>query len=328
MIETPLTRLLNIRHPILLAPMAGSAGGRLAAAVSAAGGLGIIGGGYGERNWLNAQLDLAEGSLVGVGFITWSLRNRPELLDLALEREPAAIMLSFDEFTPFVERIHGAGCKLIAQVQTLAQAREAAALGADVVVAQGTEAGGHGANRATLPLVPAVVDAVAPTPVVAAGGIADGRGLAAALMLGAAGVLMGSRFYASAESLAPEAAKRAAVEGEGDTTLRSSVFDRLRSLDWPPPYTLRALRNEMTGLWHGRTEALAAALLTEQGRFQAAVERSDTRIMPVIVGEAADLISDIPPAAEIVNRVAEEAVRGLTRPDGFRITRQEAEKSQ
>ena len=139
-------------------------------------------------------------------------------------------MLSFGDPAPFVPPIRAAGARLILQVQTLADARAAAALGADVVVAQGAEAGGHGAKRATLPLVPAVVDAIAPTPVAAAGGIADGRGLAAALVLGAAGVLAGTRFYASREALGHAAAKARLVEGAGDATLRTTVFDLVRGL--------------------------------------------------------------------------------------------------
>lgn len=133
--------------------------------------------------------------------------RRPALLDMALERRPAAAMLSFRDPAPFVERIKRAGAALICQIQTVAMARDAVAKGADVLVAQGGEAGGHGVARGTIALVPAVVDAVGPDlPVAAAGGIADGRGLAAALMLGAFGVLMGTRFFASEEALGLAAA--------------------------------------------------------------------------------------------------------------------------
>lgn len=305
--ETSLTRLLGIRYPILQAPMAMVAGGRLAAAVSEAGGLGLIGGGYGDREWLEAQFEAAGDSAIGVGFITWSLAEKPELLDLVLGHRPLAVMLSFGDLSPFAGRIKEAGCVLIAQVQTVGQAREATAQGADVVVAQGTEAGGHGADRASLPLVPAVVDAVAPVPVVAAGGIADGRGLAAALMLGAGGVLMGSRFYAAEEALAPEAAKTAATGASGDETIRSSVYDRLRALDWPRPYTLRSVANDMTARWHSDPEGLERALPDERRRFRTAVEQDDFRSAPVIVGEAADLIGDIPKASMVVSRVMTQA---------------------
>jgi nitronate monooxygenase len=183
-IKTPLTELLDIEHPILLAPMDLVSGGRLAAAVSAAGGLGLIGGGYGDGNWIKDEFAAAGNQVVGVGFITWSLAKQPELLDRALEYDPAAIMLSFGDPAPFVGKIKDAGTKLICQVQTVADARAAVDLGADVIIAQGTEGGGHAATRSTFTLTPAVVDAIAPVPVAAAGGVADGRGLAAALMLG------------------------------------------------------------------------------------------------------------------------------------------------
>jgi nitronate monooxygenase len=139
--------------------------------------LGLIGGGYGDAKWLTREFEAAGVGRVGVGFITWSLAKRPALLDMALERCPAAVMLSFGDPAPFVERIKRAGATLICQVQTVAMAREAVAKGADMLVAQSAEAGGHGVARGTMALVPAIVDAVGPDlPVAAAGGIADGRG--------------------------------------------------------------------------------------------------------------------------------------------------------
>jgi nitronate monooxygenase len=183
-IKTPLCSLLDIVHPVLLAPMAGIAGGSLAAAVSGAGGLGLIGGGYGDREWLERQFEAAGNARVGVGFITWSLTRNPVLLDMVLERKPAAIFLSFGDPRPYVENVKASGAKLLIQVQTMAEAMIAKNLGADVIIAQGTEAGHGRTDRAIFPLVPAVVDAVGPTPVLAAGGVSDGRQLAAALLLG------------------------------------------------------------------------------------------------------------------------------------------------
>ena len=189
-IHTALTDTLDIRHPVLLAPMDLVADGKLAAAVSSAGGFGILGGGYGDETWLKKELDVAGKARVGVGFITWSMARQPRLLDVTLERKPAAVMLSFGDPAPHADRIKRAGALLICQVQTAAMAKDAVAKGADIIVAQGTEGGGHGGSVSTMPLVPAIVDAVGNSvPVVAAGGIADGRGLAAALMLGASGVL-------------------------------------------------------------------------------------------------------------------------------------------
>jgi nitronate monooxygenase len=200
-IRTALTEKFSLEYPIVSAPMGNVAGGHLAAAVSNAGALGLVGGGYGDSEWLRTELSTARSETKrpwGVGLITWHATR--EILDLALSYEPHAFMLSFGDPGPFVPAIKEAGCTLICQVQDVEDGNAAKAAGADIIVAQGTEAGGHGADRSTLPLVPAVVDAVAPTPVLAAGGIADGRGLAAALMLGAQGALIGTRFYAAIEA--------------------------------------------------------------------------------------------------------------------------------
>src|SRR5580704_10495582 len=210
-IKTALTALLGIRHPILSAPMDVIAGARLTAAVSAAGGFGILGGGYGDRAWLEQETAKLKdfSAPFGIGFITWSLAKRPELLDIALTARPRAIMLSFGDPKPFAQRIKAAGALLICQVQDEDIAGRALDAGADILIAQGTEAGGHGASRTTLDVVPAIVDlAAGRVPVVAAGGISDGRGLAAMMMLGASGVLLGTRFYASIECDGPEEAKR------------------------------------------------------------------------------------------------------------------------
>src|SRR5579864_8627755 len=142
-IETALTRLLGIEHPILLAPMGSAAGGRLAAAVTNAGGLGLVGSGYANAEAIRKELGEAGNTRVGVGFILWALEKNPSALDVALDARPAAVMLSFGDPTPFTGRIKNAGCKIICQVQTLAQAKEAAEAGADIIIAQGRDAGGH-----------------------------------------------------------------------------------------------------------------------------------------------------------------------------------------
>ncbi|WP_197506551.1 nitronate monooxygenase, partial [Mycobacterium sp. E3339] len=180
-LDTRLTKFFGVRHPVVLAPMAGISGGRLAAAVTSAGGLGLIGGGYGDADWLGREFDRAAGAAVGCGFITWSLARQPELLEAALQRRPAAIMLSFGELQPFADRIRADGTPLIAQAQTLDHARQALDAGAEVIVAQGGEAGGHGMTaRSTFTLVPDVADLVAArspdTLVLAAGGVTDASG--------------------------------------------------------------------------------------------------------------------------------------------------------
>ena len=221
-----LTRALNIRHPIVSAPMAFAGGGALAAAVSRAGGLGLIGGGYGDPAWLQDQFDAAKDQRVGVGFITWSLRKSPSLLTEVLEHRPAAVMLSFGDPRPFVDEIRTTRAIVICQCQDMHHVADAVGVGADVVVAQGAEAGGHGALRGTLSFVPEVANFLVKhttnTMLLAAGGIADGRGLAAALMLGADGVLIGTRLWAAKEALVKEGHHNAIIESNGDGTLRKT----------------------------------------------------------------------------------------------------------
>jgi len=304
-----LTDVLGIEHPVLLAPMDVVSGGRLAAAVSQAGGLGLLGGGYGDQDWIAREWDRAGNARIGCGFITWSLARHPELLDGVLSHQPAAVMLSFGDPRPFGPAIHEAGARLICQVQTVAQAREALEAGADVIVAQGTEAGGHEQSEPLLTLLPQVVDACPDVPVVAAGGIADGRGLAAAMMFGAEGVLMGTRFYASEEAEGhPEAKRRIVAAGSG-ASVRSIVFDLARRNRWPGSYTGRVLRNGTTERWLGR-EAELEACADEVGRdYAAAREKGDYDVAGIIAGEACALIHDIPRAGEIVERVVAEAER-------------------
>jgi nitronate monooxygenase len=307
--------------------MGGVAGGRLAAAVTEAGGLGFIGGGYGDPSagyggseFMEREFRAAGNSRFGIGYITWSMAKFPHLFEEALARKPAAFFLSFGDEAPWGSRVKAAGIPLVCQVQDVEGARRAAAAGADVIVAQGTEAGGHGKQaRATLPLVPAIVDAVSPIPVVAAGGIADGRGLAAALMLGASGVLIGTRFWATPEALGSDQAKALLTRANGDDTLRTRVFDIVRGLDWPDGYTGRAVRNSFSSRWHGQEEALATNFEAEAARFWTAMRTGDTSTAVVFAGEGLDLIRDIRPAGEIVQEVAREAERLLTIPSTYTI---------
>lgn len=306
-ISTRLTELLDVTHPILLAPMDLVADGRLAAEVTRAGGFGIIGGGYGDEAWLTREMDAAGNARVGVGFITWSMAKQPRLLDLVLERRPPAVMLSFGDVSPHAPKIRQAGALLISQVQTVEQAKASVAAGADILVAHGAEGGGHGISRGTLALVPAVVDAAQGTPVVAAGGVADGRGLAAALMLGADGALIGTRFYATQEAAGFAAAKERIVAASGDNTIRGILFDIARRNVWPAPYGGRVLRNEFSERWRGREAELMQNQEQEAERYAWARASGDFDTAAVIAGEAVDLINDIPPAAEVVRRIADEA---------------------
>jgi nitronate monooxygenase len=309
-ISTDLTALLGIRHPVLLAPMDTISGSRLTRAVSEAGGFGILGGGYGDIARLEAEtLKLKDfAAPFGVGFITWSLAKQPELLDIALKAKPSAVMLSFGDPEPFAPRIKSSGALLICQIQDETMARQALDAGADILIAQGTEAGGHGASRTTLDIVPAIVDlAAGRVPVVAAGGLADGRGLAAMLMLGASGVLMGTRFYASAEADGAEQAKRLICAANSGETVRGVVFDWSRKLLWPAPFTARTLINEHARTWTGREIELMQRADQIAVDYAAAKAAGNFDVAAVFAGESAGLIHDVPPAAEIVDRIVTEA---------------------
>ena len=309
-IDTKLTALLGIAHPILSAPMATIAGARLVAAVGEAGGFGILGGGYGDKAWLQqetAKLNKCPAPF-GIGFITWSMAKQPELLDIALAAKPRAIMLSFGDPLPFAPRIKAAGALLICQVQTEDMAQQALDAGADILIAQGTEAGGHGASRTTIDIVPAVVDlAAGRVPVVAAGGIADGRGLAAMMMLGATGVLLGTRFYASIECDGDEEAKKRICAASSGNTVRSVIFDVSRKLFWPAPFTGRALINDHASRWMGREVELIQNVDAVADEYAAARATGNFDVAGVFAGEGVGLIHDIPKASEIVERITLEA---------------------
>lgn len=322
-LATRLTQRLGLTHPIISAPMAFAAGGRLAAAVTRAGALGLIGGGYGDKDWLTRELAAAGNERIGCGFITWSLKKQPQLLDLVLAHKPAAVFLSFGNPEVFVDRIKASGAAVITQVQTRRDAEHAIDCGADIVVAQGSEAGGHGEKRATLTLVPEVADLIAQkspdTLLCAAGGIGDGRGLAAALMLGADGALVGSRLWASTEANVSEAMHAAALAATGDDTVRSQVMDLARKLDWPPRYTARVLKNAFIDRWHGREDELMKVADEEAAKYRAAWAEGDPDRSNTFVGEAAGLIRTIAPAADIIGRMVAEAEAALTRGAALRV---------
>lgn len=322
-IHTTLTKRLEIRHPILLAPMDLVADAKLTIAVSQSGGFGILGAGYGDSDWLHKELaslemmNSARRVPFGVGFITWSVADRPELVRQALAAKADAIWLSFGDPTPFVGMIKDAGALLICQVQTVAMARDAVSKGADIIVAQGTEAGGHGISRGALSLVPAVVDAVGHrVPVVLAGGVADGRGLAAALMLGAQGVTLGTRFYACQEAGGSPDAKARIIGASGDDTVRSIVCDISRQNVWPAPYTGRCLVNDHVRKWVGHEVELLQCSREEGKRYAAALARGDFNIAAVIAGESAGLIRDLPTAGEIVRRIIGQATELIRAASG------------
>lgn len=305
-------RQFGLSTPLSLAPMALASGGELAAACARAGALGLVGGGYGELAWTQREyriaLERGPRERIGCGFITWKLDEDASALDWVLEQRPRALMLSFGDPRPYAARIARSGATLICQVQRMAQVPQALEAGAAVIVAQGGEAGGHGMNslnsRATIGFVPELADWLAgkapKTLLLAAGGIADGRTLAASMVLGADGALVGSRLWATRESLAPEAAKQQAVQVDGDGTARSAVFDILRRKNWPEPYDFRAIRNDLHRRWEEHVPELRAAPDAARAEYEAAVKAGDFRKAHATVGEAVGLIRDIPAAEEVI----------------------------
>jgi nitronate monooxygenase len=310
MIHTLLCDILSIDHPILNAPMSGTATATLAAAVSNAGGFGMIGGTSGRGpDWLRTQIDSARAKTArpfGVGFIS-SFPSVDDLVQVALDERVAAINHSFADPTPYVTAAKARGVQVFAQVQSVAQAQRAAKAGVDVIIAQGTEAGGHTGVAGTLALLPAVVDVVGDIPVVAAGGIADGRGLAAVLMLGAVGASLGTRFVASDEWGGGAWEQQAVLAASADDTIRTSVYDQVRGATFPAGIADRVLRNRFNTTWDGRTTEISERRADLQRELEAGVQAHDPDVVDISAGVAAGLICSLEPAGVIVRRIVAEA---------------------
>ncbi|GIM94877.1 nitronate monooxygenase [Paractinoplanes toevensis] len=303
-LSTRFTRMFGVQHPIVLAPMGGSAGGALAAAVSRGGGLGLLGSGDGDPAWLDRELPVLAGCgrPWGVGLLTWAIDVNA--VHRVLEHGARTVMLSFGDPAPFAGAVKAAGARLITQVTDLDEAKRALDAGADVLVAQGTEAGGHGAGkgRSTLPFVPVVVDLAGDVPVLAAGGIADGRGVAAVLALGAAGALLGTRFQATAEALVDPVITAAILAGRGDDTERSRRLDVARGSAWPDRYTARTLGHPYL-----------ASGSTDRGQYQRDVASGVIPPLPVWAGEGVDLIGGLAAAEDLVGELVAGALAALDR---------------
>jgi NAD(P)H-dependent flavin oxidoreductase YrpB (nitropropane dioxygenase family) len=230
-----------------------------------------------------------------------------EAFEATLDERPAVLSLAWGVERQLTERAHDRGITVIHQVTTLPEAEAAVAAGADVIVAQGSEGGGHVGGLSTLSFVPAVVDAVAPTPVLAAGGIADGRGLAAAMILGAQGALMGTRFLATPEAPVSERYREALVSARGDDTVAGKYLDDVLGLDWPGA-RFRTLGHPLLDEWADRPGQWREAAERLRPRLVEAVTTGDF----VLAGEGVGLIHDVVPAGELVRRLAAEAAEILS----------------
>jgi NAD(P)H-dependent flavin oxidoreductase YrpB (nitropropane dioxygenase family) len=262
MIRTPLCDVLGIDVPIGSAGMAGgTARARLAAAVSEAGGLGGLGGIYREGpEYLRQQIRLTRDLTsrpFSVNLWVYLLDVAPQFLDVCIEEGVPSVTLTFGDPGDYAKRAKDAGLIVLHQVQTIAQAKRAAEAGVDAIIAQGGEAGGHTGSVATMALVPQAVDVARGIPVIAAGGIADGRGFAAALALGAQGVIMGTRFV-TAEEAEPAAHghRESIIAATADDTVYTDVFDIMDGLRWPEGISGRTIRTPFAQEWHGRETEL------------------------------------------------------------------------
>jgi nitronate monooxygenase len=310
MLHTHLTDRLGLRYPIIGAPMAGVAGGALARAITLAGGLGMFGvGSETPLSFIETEADVARGedsAHFGIGLMIWAIERRPELFDAAVAAAPFMLSLSFGSVEPYVERAHDAGILVATQVNSASHAREAERAGVDLIVAQGTEAGGHSTGPvATLPLLQIILEAVS-VPVVAAGGIASARGLASALAAGAQGAWAGSAFLACSECTNTSEARRRVIAARETDTILTGLFDRVQGLAWPRQFPGRALQNRFSAEWHGRVDDVgqdAAAL--EQYREARAARDYDTAV--IYAGQGSAMVAAERPAADVVREMGDGA---------------------
>jgi enoyl-[acyl-carrier protein] reductase II len=315
MLGTPFCELFGIEAPILQAAIWPATSPELVAAASEAGALGSIGAVFGSADRIEEQIRQVR-ELTARPF---AVNHVVPLLDddafaATLEARPAAVSFALGDPGELVERVHAVGARAIHQVHTVSQAREAKTREVDVVIAQGSEAGGQGMVRGVgaMALVPQVADAVGTTPVLAAGGIADGRGLAAALVLGAAGANVGTRFLASSEAGADRAWKRLIVEASSEDAVRFEAWGAIM----PPPergYEVvpRVIRTDFVAAWEHRPDDAGAQAERLRAEIMASVAQGRGHELTPFTGQSAGLIGDVRPAAEIVRTMVAEADAAL-----------------
>src|SRR4051794_39228174 len=311
-IRTRFTALFGLDFPLMSAPMAMHSSGPLAAAVSAAGAMGSFGGIHpAGPDWVRAQAAAVSERTdrpFAIGFITTFLGAFEGHFQAALDARPAAIALSFSDPGPWANRVKDAGCRLICQVQTFADVELAMAAGADVLVAQGNEAGGHTGTMALLPLLVGIADAHPDVPLLAAGGIANGRTLAAALLAGADGAWLGTAFLATQEATDIDDAYKSAIVGsDGSDTVFTRAYDIVSGAPWPSAVGARLRRDAFTDEWTEREAEL---------RQTSAPEVAST---PVYYGQSARFVDEVRPAADVVRWICDDAERVLRERPGVLV---------
>jgi len=305
-VRTWLTERFALEIPVVCAPMAGVAGGQLAAAVSNAGGLGMVG--VGDRTtaaWIEAECRIARttGRAFGIGLQAWAVPLNPDQVEAALSSGASLVSLSYGDYAPLVDQFRSSGMVVATAVGNVNDARKAQAAGVDLIIARGCEGGGHGRNDVgTLTLLQTVLDAVS-IPVIAAGGIGSARGLAAVLAAGAVGAWVGTAFTASTESTTTPNARQRLIAAQDTDTVYTTVFDTASGARWPREFGERALRNEFHGIWEGRDEELSAspeALRT----MELARLRDDVDITCVDAGQGVGMLTSELPAIDILKEFA------------------------
>ncbi len=315
--RTALTEMLGIQHPIIQASLGPWSSVALTAAVSEAGGIGSVGTALVSPEQVVSQIRRTR-ELTDKPFIVNHTRRplNEEAFELTLRERPKAISLALGEPRDLARRAHDAGCLFINQIHSVDQAERAVEQGADAIIAQGEEAGGFGGGIGSMALIPQVVDAVAPVPVAAAGGIVDGRGLAAALVLGAAGVNIGTRFLATEEAEIVDAWKRRIVEARSEDSVRALFAEHV----FPPVgtggyegKTPRVLRTEWVDRYNADPDAVVAERKQLAAELLEAVKAGRGHELVPFTGQTAGMIDSVRPAREIVVQTTAEAERLLPR---------------
>ncbi len=306
MIHTVLTTDWGLRYPIIGAPMAGVAEAPLAASITGAGGLGMIGiGSTASTDFLERQVDQMQNARpYGLGLMVWALKKHPELLDAALAAKPTLISLSFGDPAPYIARCHRSSIRVAVQVHDRQEARQAREAGADILVAQGSEAGGHTGSVATLPLLQIVLQEAFDLPVLAAGGIATPMGVAGVLAMGAAGAWIGTAFTVCGEARTRAAGRHRLIEVTETDTILTHVFDRIQDLDWPYEFPGRAIRNNFTAKWHGQETIMTN---TPEASEEFAAHRGDYSVDYLYAGQAVGLVDRLRSAADLVQWLGQGA---------------------
>ena len=326
MLHTRYTELLNLDHPVMNAPMSNHSGGQLAAAVSSAGGLGTFGGSNNfGRDWLREQIKFIReqtGRPFGIGFITQSIEAYPTAFEISLDEGTPVIIFSFTDPRPWLGMAKEAGAVTICQVQSIELAQLAVDAGADMLLAQGNEAGGHTGGMNLLPLLVDLVERYPNVPVLAAGGITTGRALAGAMAVGAEGASLGTAMLATPEAVeVPQAFKERIVLSDGQDTTFTRLYDLLGDSPWPEGIAGRVYRNRLVREWDGRDAEILANREELASDVAAARAREDTELSSVYMGQGAGHVNAIRPAAEVIREICEGA-EAILRETTQRLWRQ------